>query len=114
MLNKIDDTLRKDDVPEEFVRLEGIKTLSNWLSVMSDDPVVYPNQKIVYTILQCIDRLPTEKDDETTLKPILELYMRGAGGQAYEESHILANAILNKWYSKKKFTTDENQAIAYE
>jgi len=40
--------------------------------------------------------------------------MRGAGGQAYEESHILANAILNKWYSKKKFTTDENQAIAYE
>lgn len=61
LLNKIDNTLRKLSAQEEFLQKEGCRYLYNWLVKMPDQ--TFPNQKIVFTILQCIDRLPIGQYD---------------------------------------------------
>ena len=43
----------------------------------------FPNQKIVYTILQCIERLPISADELSQIKEletILETYSGGSAG----------------------------------
>lgn len=67
---------------------------------MSMPDKTFPNQKIVFTILQCIDRLPISSDELTQIKEleqILEIYSSGVAGQGYSECANISQQILNKW-----------------
>lgn len=101
LLSKIDNTLRKINVQDEFLHKDGCKHLYNWLVKMPDE--TFPNQKIVHVILQCIDRLPIGTEypqDCDDLEQALEVYKAGAG-PGYHECQDLAGNILNKWYREK-------------
>ena len=56
LLSKIEITLGKLNLQEEYLEKEGCQRLADWLKPMPDN--TYPNKKIVLTILNCIDRLP--------------------------------------------------------
>lgn len=55
MLKFIDIILQKFDVCETFLEKDGLTILAEWLEQMPDQ--TFPNQKIVMTILNCLDRL---------------------------------------------------------
>lgn len=98
MLNRIEQTLGKINLHEEFLEKEGCQRLADWLKPLPDD--TYPNQKIVMTILNCIDRLPITQDHlrDTDIEKILEIYKQGSGGNSYVECQRISKVILDKWY----------------
>ena len=48
-----------------FIDKEGLKYFNAWLSQMPDGS--YPNQKIVATILQCLDLIEVNDEDRDEL-----------------------------------------------
>lgn len=68
---------------------------------MPDDS--FPNPKIVYTILQCLDLIETDDADEVQLKKLestLKVYQEECKSSGYDECKTLIGKILDKWYSK--------------
>lgn len=61
ILSKIESVLRKQaNYQEEFLHKDGCQRLADWLKPLPDG--TFPNQKIVLTILGCIDRMTIDKD----------------------------------------------------
>ena len=85
MLSRIEDTLRKINVQEEFLHQNGCQRLADWMKPMPDK--TYPNQKIVSCILGCVDRLSITKEylSESDLERVLELYKDGIAGNGYNQ-----------------------------
>lgn len=42
--------------------IDGITVMNNWLCRMPDN--TFPNEKIVYTILSCLERINKNDDDD--------------------------------------------------
>lgn len=87
-------------VHETFITSNGLSTCYNWLVEMPDG--TYPNQKIVYKILEQIDRIEIEKDtllekDSQDIENALQMYSSGVPGTGYHECASLAKQIINKW-----------------
>lgn len=100
-MNKIDTTLRKFNIHEEYLEKEGCQRLSDWLKPMPDN--TYPNQKIILCIMGCVDRLPISQDQlkESDLENSLEIYRNGQAGPGYVECQRLAKKIMDRWYREK-------------
>ena len=112
LLKTIDITLQRADVREIFLEKDGCHELTEWCKRMPDK--TYPNQKIIHSILTCIDRLPISRDHimEHTqmehhgnqrsllgnLEQVLKMYKLGEAGNGYKECKHLATQILNKMY----------------
>ena len=101
LLDKIDTTLRKLNLQEDYLEKDGCQRLSDWLKPMPDN--TYPNQKIILSIMGCIDRLPISQDQlkDTDLENSLEVYRNGQAGPGYIECQRLAKSIMDKWYREK-------------
>ena len=70
---------------------------------MPDD--TSPNQKIVLTILKCVDRLPISVDhlrEGGDLEACIHLYSKGEAGSGYKECQTLAKNITNK-FNRQRF-----------
>ena len=64
----------------------------------------YPNQKIIATILECLDLIDVndeDREDKQKLESVLEVYRDDCKSAAYEECRKLAVKLLDKWYSKR-------------
>lgn len=66
MLKSIDIILQREEICETFLDKDGLMILADWLEQLPDQ--TFPNQKIVMTILNCVDRLVL--DDRHTDKDI--------------------------------------------
>jgi hypothetical protein len=65
----------------------------------------YPNQKIIMTILKCIDRLPITPEhlkEGGDLESCIQIYRDGDPGSGYRECQALAKSITNK-FNKQKY-----------
>ena len=58
LLKHIDTVLQSERLHELFIDKDGCKELADWLKRMPDK--TFPNQKVILTVLKCIDRLPIE------------------------------------------------------
>lgn len=94
LLKDIDFLLRRGQcVHETFVNNNGLQTFYNWLVEMPDG--TYPNQKIVYTILQQLERMDIEKEilidaESKDIENALQMYSSGVAGSGYQECAGLA------------------------
>ena len=102
LLKKIDTTLQRISIHEDFIEKDGCRRLATWLQRMPDE--TYPNQKIIMTILRCIDRLPISDSilkEAGDLKACIQIYREGDPGSGYKECQALARSILNKFNRQK-------------
>lgn len=102
MLKQIDSHMRNTNMHSIFIDKGGLKFFNAWLSQMPDGS--YPNQKVVATILQCLDLIDVndeDRDELQKLESILEVYRDDCKSPAYEDCRRLAIKILDKWYSKR-------------
>jgi hypothetical protein len=65
LLKTIDSHMRNTNLHGMFIDKEGLKYFNAWLSQMPDGS--YPNQKIVATILQCLDLIEVNDEDRDEL-----------------------------------------------
>ena len=103
MLKKIDTTLQRIKIHEDFLEKDGCHRLALWLQKMPDD--TYPNQKIILQILKCIDRLPITPEhlkEGGDLEGCIQIYREGDPGSGYKECQALAKIITNK-FNKQKY-----------
>jgi|TARA_B110001450_G_C17515436_1_gene438251 hypothetical protein len=63
----------------------------------------FPNQKIVLTILKCIQNFNIVDDDlkESDLVTTLQIYKNGEAGTGYKECQTLVQSLLNNWFRSK-------------
>ena len=86
LLKRIDTVLQRITIHEEFLEKDGCHRLALWLEKMPDDS--YPNQKIILTILQCIDRLPISEEhlkEGGNLEGCIRIYRDGDPGTGYRD-----------------------------
>lgn len=101
LLKQIDTIMRNGNTHSVFIDKGGLMNFSSWLKPMPDGS--YPNQKIVLTILQCLDLIDIHEEDQgdqlKDLEQMLKVY-KDSSSATYEECRKLATVILNKWRSK--------------